>query len=244
MRQRTRTTGLDRRSRGPARRLATLRIFSVLGIFIAACAVATQAAETAARSPVTAVEKPVPVPVPKPPVPTTVTPPAKAAPAGRTAKATSAPVDEKTVGATVADKGSDSGLPLPRFVSLGSEKVNARTGPGVRYPISWQFVRRGLPVEIVAEYDYWRKIRDQEGTEGWVHKNLLSGRRTALIIGGTHTLYRRAEADAEPIMQAEAGVQVRLLSCRGDWCQVDATGRKAYLARRYLWGVYSNETIE
>src|SRR5258706_546116 len=74
-------------------------------------------------------------------------------------------------------------LPLPRFVSLKSEEANVRTGPGTRYPIQWVYHRAGMPVEIVEEYDLWRKIRDVEGTTGWVHKTMLAGNRTALIKG-------------------------------------------------------------
>ncbi|MEH6546060.1 MAG: SH3 domain-containing protein, partial [Sneathiella sp.] len=72
-------------------------------------------------------------------------------------------------------------MPLPRFVSLSSNKVNVRTGPGTRYPITWVFVRRGWPVEVIAEYELWRRIRDVDGSTGWVHKGLLSSRRTLII---------------------------------------------------------------
>src|SRR5581483_9127238 len=74
-----------------------------------------------------------------------------------------------------------SGLPVPRFVSLKPEEANARTGPGTRYPIAWVYRRPGLPVEVIEEYDLWRKIRDIDGATGWVHKSMLDGRRTVMI---------------------------------------------------------------
>lgn len=74
-----------------------------------------------------------------------------------------------------------SGLPLPRFVSLKSAKVNSRTGPGVNYAIEWLYLKAGLPVEILQEYDNWRRIRDSEGSEGWINQTLLSGKRTAIV---------------------------------------------------------------
>ena len=74
-------------------------------------------------------------------------------------------------------------LPLPRFVSLGAEEVHVRAGPGQKYPIRWTYSRQGLPVEIVLEFENWRKIRDHEGQEGWVYHTLLSGARTAMIEG-------------------------------------------------------------
>lgn len=140
--------------------------------------------------------------------------------------------------------GPVTGLPMPRFVSLAADKVNARVGPGTNYPISWVYTRRHLPVEVVAEYELFRKIRDQEGTESWVHKNLLSGRRYVLITGGTRMLRERPAEDAAVALMAEGGVQGRLLSCQGAWCQVDIKGNKGYAPRTYLWGVYADEKIE
>src|SRR5262245_5050819 len=70
-----------------------------------------------------------------------------------------------------------SGLPIPRFASLRSDEVNVRSGPGTRYPVEWVFKRKSMPVEIVAEYDIWRKIRDWQGASGWVHQSLLTGKR-------------------------------------------------------------------
>jgi SH3-like domain-containing protein len=141
-------------------------------------------------------------------------------------------------------KGSNSGLPLPRFVSLGSDKVNVRAGPGDRYPIIWQFVRRHVPVEITAEFEYWRRIRDQDGAEGWVHKNLLSGRRYALVTGGIRNFYGEPTREAEVVAQAETGVQGRLLACKGPWCRMDVGGNRGWIPRAQLWGVYADETIE
>src|ERR1700743_961106 len=77
--------------------------------------------------------------------------------------------------------GSVSGLPVPRYVSLKSDRVNLREGPSKDHQTSWVFQRAGLPVEITAESDNWRRIRDSEGTEGWVLQSLLSGRRTVLV---------------------------------------------------------------
>lgn len=147
----------------------------------------------------------------------------------------------QTTGATEAG----SGLAIPRFVSLASDKVNVRVGPGTHYPISWQFVRRGLPVEVIGEFEFWRQIRDREGAEGWVHKSLLSGKRTALILGGQPAvLYREPGPDAGVIARAKAGAQVRLLSCKEAWCRIEVSGQKGYVLRQELWGAYPDEAIE
>jgi SH3-like domain-containing protein len=139
---------------------------------------------------------------------------------------------------------AESSLPVPRFVSLRSDEVNVRTGPGVRYPIDWVFTRKTMPVQVLAEVETWRKIRDFQGTEGWVHQSMLTGRRAVLITGGTRTLRRAAAPGADPVAQAEAGVVGRLLHCAGDWCQVDLAGYKGWLSRKEFWGAYPNETVD
>src|SRR5436305_4699840 len=83
--------------------------------------------------------------------------------------------------AGAADSNGASGLPIPRFVSLKSDKVNVRAGPTRDHDVAWIYTRAGLPVEITAEYENWRRIRDWEGAEGWVYHSLLSGRRTGLV---------------------------------------------------------------
>jgi SH3-like domain-containing protein len=155
-----------------------------------------------------------------------------------------------------------SGLPLPRFASLGSSKINVRHGPGQKYDVAWIFVQNGLPVEIIQEFDAWRKIRDSEGAEGWVHKTLLSGRRTALV-----TPWHGNDADAQTILYARAddesperailkpNVLVTLDKCDKKWCEI--TGRfkpdenadksenfKGFIAQSALWGVYQNEVLD
>ncbi|MBC8792227.1 MAG: hypothetical protein C6Y20_11520 [Tagaea sp. CACIAM 22H2] len=138
-------------------------------------------------------------------------------------------------------------LPVPRFVSLRSEEVNLRTGPGVRYPVEWVFVRRQMPVEIVQEFENWRRVRDREGTEGWVHQSMLTGRRTAVVLGDSGTLVelkRRAEAAAPGLARVEAGVIANLIECQGDWCRVEAGGFRGWLERTHIWGVYAQETLK
>ena len=77
--------------------------------------------------------------------------------------------------------GPKSGLPVPRFVSLKPDRVNVRGGPTRDHDVTFVYTRAGLPVEITAESDNWRRIRDWEGSEGWVYHSLLSGRRTAVV---------------------------------------------------------------
>ncbi|MBF0304805.1 MAG: hypothetical protein HQL41_04030 [Alphaproteobacteria bacterium] len=148
--------------------------------------------------------------------------------------------------APMAQAAETSGLPLPRFVSLRSDEVNLRTGPGVRYPVDWIYLRKDLPVEVVAEYDTWRKIRDWQGTDGWVHQSMLSGRRMMVVTGGLRTLFRADAIDSPPAAQVEAGVVGRLLQCpRGKaLCRVELSGLQGWMRREEFWGVYNGEFLE
>lgn len=136
-----------------------------------------------------------------------------------------------------------SGLPLPRFVSLAETQVNARTGPGRDYPIRWLYLRRDLPVKIVEEHDVWRKIVDPEGGEGWVHSQLLTSRRSVLIMGGIEDLHRTATGDSRVVLRAEAGVVGRLLDCRPEWCLVEIDAKRGWVRRASIWGVLDGEML-
>lgn len=136
-----------------------------------------------------------------------------------------------------------SGLPLPRFASLKSDEVNLRTGPGTRYPIDWKFQRKGMPVEIVAEYENWRKIRDWQGANGWVYQGLLTGKRSFVIAAKAATLYRTPAPAAEVVAKLEPEVMGEIYSCSGDWCRVRVSGISGWLERTEIWGVYKSEPI-
>ncbi len=132
-------------------------------------------------------------------------------------------------------------LPLPRFVSLRSAEVNMRVGPGTRYSINWVYRRENLPVEIIQEFDQWRQIKDSEGTTGWVHKQMLQGKRTAVVVGKVAVLRRSPDAAANPALRAEPGVIGKLLSCEEKWCRVQISGRKAWIQKTSIFGAYKKE---
>lgn len=139
---------------------------------------------------------------------------------------------------------SASQLPVPRFVSLATSEVNFRTGPGLRYPVRLVVRRNGLPVEVIREFDVWRQVRDADGDEGWVHKSMLSGRRSVIVQGQVQTLLRRPETDARSVARLEPGVIARLDTCRADWCNISVGSYSGWLPRATLWGVYPEETFK
>ena len=124
-----------------------------------------------------------------------------------------------------------------RFVSLKAERANLRVGPGRRYPIDWVYTRPGLPLLVVAQFDQWRWVLDHEGTKGWMHKSLLSTRRTVVIMDGVQTIRERPLTGSPAVVRAEAGVVANLLGCEEGWCRIGLAGEEGWVPENALWGV-------
>ncbi|KAA9366660.1 MULTISPECIES: SH3 domain-containing protein [Ochrobactrum] len=144
-----------------------------------------------------------------------------------------------------------SGLPVPRFVSLKPARVNLRVGPGRDYAVSWLFMKSGLPVEIIQEYDNWRRIRDADGTEGWVYQSLLSGKRTAITApwlknneGSMITMHRDPTETSGLAAEIEPNVIGTVRQCNGQWCRMDMQGTRGWIKQSDLWGVYPDEVFD
>ncbi len=144
--------------------------------------------------------------------------------------------------------GSASGLPVPRFVSLKSDRVNVRAGPNKDQDVRWVYTRTGMPVEVTAEFENWRRIRDSEGSEGWVYHSLLSGRRTAVVVTKSKdelvSLYDDANSESQVVAKLQSGVQASIKSCTGAWCKVSGQGFDGWMPQERLWGAYPNEKVE
>jgi SH3-like domain-containing protein len=151
-----------------------------------------------------------------------------------------------------------SGLPLPRFATTRSTPINVRIGPGTRYGVAWVYVKAGTPVEIVQEFDTWRKVRDADGSEGWIHQNLLSGKRAGVVAPPTGAeqavLWANRAADSGVRAYLGPGYRVDIAKCDGAWCEVSASYERpdsgghasvaGYLPQGELWGVYQNEEFD
>ena len=167
--------------------------------------------------------------------------------AAETGAVSAAPAEENHGGALAAlpmMKGP-SGLPLPRFVSLKSDRVRVRRGPSSQHQVAWVYRARGLPVEIIAEFENWRRIRDADGEEGWIRRSLLSGWRTAMIAPWHKEerlpLRARPEKDAQTVAMLSSGVIGRVVSCTGSWCRLKVSGYEGWIEQAMLWGVYAGE---
>ncbi len=130
-----------------------------------------------------------------------------------------------------------SGLPVPRFVSLKAKKTYCRAGPSFDHPVRLTFMRKGLPVIVVAETtDHWRKIRDREGDECWTHKSKLSGVETALVTKHKLILRKKPNDRAPWTARLGEGVIVEIEKSKGDWRRVKAAGNRGWALKKNLWG--------
>ena len=154
-----------------------------------------------------------------------------------------------STGFPAKDSGSaTSGLPVPRYVSLKSDHVNVRAGPTKDNDVSWVYTRSGLPGEITAEFENWRRVRDSEGAEGWVYHSMLSGRRTAVVTMKSREelapVYDRADPGSAVAARLQAGVVTQVKKCVNGWCRVTGNGFDGWIEQQRLWGVYADEKVE
>lgn len=133
---------------------------------------------------------------------------------------------------------------LPRFASLRSDEVNLRVGPGESYPIEWVLKRKDMPVEIVEQFQNWRKVQDWQGDKGWVLDRMITGKRQVIVAGALRALYRAPAAGSQIVARAEPGVVAHLIELQGAWCRIEAGGVKGWVQRSEVWGVYPDETLQ
>lgn len=138
--------------------------------------------------------------------------------------------------------------PVPRFVSLKPSDTPMREGPSKDHRIKWVFKREGLPVEVIAEHEQWRRVRDSESTDGWVYFGRLSNRRTVIILAGKERkerdLFSKESEESTVVARLQPGVIANVETCSLAWCQVSVEGYEGYLKKDALWGVYADERIK
>lgn len=130
----------------------------------------------------------------------------------------------------------------PYFASLKSDKVFMREGPGDEYRIKWVYHRKGLPMEVLASFDAWRRVRDMDGEIGWIHTALLSRDRTAMVTGKDDAQARRRdEVDSTVVAEVQPGAVGKLVACKGTGCEVKFAAAEGWIERKRLWGVHAGE---
>ncbi|MEO1688017.1 MAG: SH3 domain-containing protein [Pseudomonadota bacterium] len=141
-------------------------------------------------------------------------------------------------------RGPVTGLPLPRFVSLKASKANIRRGPGLDRRVDWVFIRRGMPLQVIAEHGHWRRVRDMDAAVGWVHYSLIRGDRTAVILPAIADIRRAPAPDAPLTARAERGVIVALEACGPEWCEISKGRAEGWILKTDLWGAAPGETFD
>jgi SH3-like domain-containing protein len=141
--------------------------------------------------------------------------------------------------------GKSDGYPLPRFVSLRTDEVNFRAGPGFQYPVVWVYQRQDLPVEVIGEFDVWRQVLAPDGGTGWVHEATIRAHRSFIVISQQASLRASPDSGAPVLAFLNFGVSGNLLSCaaNSDWCKASTGHVSGYLAREDFWGVFPNEAV-
>ena len=141
-------------------------------------------------------------------------------------------------------KGQVTNLPIPRYVSLKVKEANARRGPSLSHKIDWIYKRQNMPLEIYAEYENWRRVRDFEGLGGWVHYTLLSGIRYVLVKNELLEMRLLPSIDAQVIAKVPQHNIATLDKCNKDWCRIIDDGYKGWVPKNGIWGVYESELKE
>lgn len=137
--------------------------------------------------------------------------------------------------------GGVTGLPLPRFVSVKSSKVNVRRGPNSTYQIDWVYTKVGVPLKVTAEFDNWRQVEDFQGEGGWIHSRLLSGKRFVVFLEKNSILKRKPNKNSPAVAIIEKGVIARLISTTGDWVEVSVEDYSGWTPSKFVWGTFTQK---
>lgn len=142
------------------------------------------------------------------------------------------------------ERGPETNLPLPRFVSMKASEGNVRRGPSLTHRIDWVFKRRDLPLQITAEHGHWRRVEDRDGAGGWIHYSLLSGTRTVMVEKDMLEIFRKPDPTTLTIAHLELGVVARVDECNPGWCRIAAGGYRGWAEKQHLWGVKPEEVLD
>jgi SH3-like domain-containing protein len=133
---------------------------------------------------------------------------------------------------------------LPRFASLRSDEVNLRVGPGENYPIEWVLKRKDMPIEIIEQFENWRRVQDWQGDKGWLLDRMITAKREVVVNGTVRALHQAPDVASPIVARAEPGVIARLIALQGPWCRIEADGYSGWLRRDEVWGVLADDALQ
>ena len=114
--------------------------------------------------------------------------------------------------------------------------TNLPTGSGLNYPIQYKYQRANQPLQVTDEYGHWRKVKDWQGDEGWIHKRLLTGVRYLRVMENDLALLSRPNAEARLRARLGQGTLLQLRACKDGWCQVDIKNMAGWVPSHAVFG--------
>ena len=144
-----------------------------------------------------------------------------------------------------ANIGNETGLEIPRYVSLKSNDANIRVGPSKNYPIVIKYIRKNFPLKILEEYGEWRKVEDFKKNNGWIHKSLISGNRTGIVLSKeSKNITLLNTINGNVIGEVGQGIIIYLKKCKIDWCLISTGNFKGWMDKKYIWGIKETEVFK
>ena len=144
-----------------------------------------------------------------------------------------------------AEIGKETGLEIPRYVSLKSNDANIRVGPSKNYPIEIKYIKKNYPLKVLEEYEEWRKVEDFQKNFGWIHKSLITGTRAGIVLSNDNQNIKLLNTlNGNVIGEIGKGNIVFLEKCKIDWCLVSLGDFEGWIDKNYIWGVKKKEIIK
>jgi len=130
-----------------------------------------------------------------------------------------------------------------RYVSQRGAEAYMREGPSYAHRVLWVYRHRGTPFAVTASYDVWRRVRAADGTSGWMSANMLSDRRTIVVVGRGRAQIRAAPGSLKLVGLADPGAIAGLRACAPHACEIAAPGIDGWIDKARIWGVGTDEVF-
>ena len=124
----------------------------------------------------------------------------------------------------------------PKYASIKKERAYSRHNASFDAPLEWIYQKKNLPILIIDKYDVWKKVRDIEGTEGWIHTSMISNKKTFINNKEQNLLKYK---DNSKIVNAivKKGVVGKIINCNEIFCKVKIKPYRGWIEKKYLWGI-------